>query len=285
MIETKDVPAGINSKGVLKIQKFSLSYMAMNPIMCMIAKRGSGKSWLCKDIIIFFKDKIPAHVIIAPTDSMSRFYSTTVPDIYVHYTYEPKFMELLLQRQNYLVKKARQKILEGKKFDPRILLIMDDCLADVQSWANDPAIQALFFNGRHYCITYILTMQHPLGIKPSFRGNIDYVFIFKDNIASNHKKIWLSYAGMFRYFEHFLQVYSSLTENWSCMVIDNRSTHNDPAKIVFWYKARTHNGMFQVGCPEYNRVHQQSYNPNWDNTSLSYNLFDKGNKVTVSKTK
>ena len=36
---------------------------------------------------------------------------------------------------------------------------MDDCLASKGSWMRDQPISTLMFNGRHYEIMYILTMQ------------------------------------------------------------------------------------------------------------------------------
>ena len=52
-------------------------------------------------------------------------------------------------------------------------------------------------NGRHWHILFIITMQYPLGIPPNLRTNIDYVFILRENIVSNRKRIYDNYAGMF----------------------------------------------------------------------------------------
>ena len=38
--------------------------------------------------------------------------------------------------------------------------------------------------GRHYNILFIITMQYPLGIPPALRTNLDYVFLFRENINS-----------------------------------------------------------------------------------------------------
>jgi len=57
----------------LPIRKFKLEYMLPNPSIAMIAKRGSGKSWVVRAIIKHFND-IPGGIIISPTDKMSVFY-------------------------------------------------------------------------------------------------------------------------------------------------------------------------------------------------------------------
>ena len=61
----------------LSIKEFKLNYLKPNAAIAMIAKRGSGKSWVCRDIIKQNKD-IPGGMIIAPTDKMSAFYSREV---------------------------------------------------------------------------------------------------------------------------------------------------------------------------------------------------------------
>ena len=78
-------------------------------------------------------------------------------------------------------------------------------------------------NGRHWHILFIITMQFPLGIPPNLRTNIDYVFILRENIVSNRKRIYEHYAGMFPDFDKFCQVMDQCTENYECLVIHNNA--------------------------------------------------------------
>ena len=66
-----------------------------------------------------------------------------------------------------------------------------------QSWIRDQNIRSLFMNGRHYKILFIITMQYALGVPPSLRTNIDYVFILRENYVSNRKRLYEHYVGMF----------------------------------------------------------------------------------------
>ena len=69
------------------------------------------------------------------------------------------------------------KLALGKKLkDDRVLLVMDDCMSD-KNWVKDPNILELFFNGRHYHISFMLTMQYSKGLPPEMRGNLDYIFL------------------------------------------------------------------------------------------------------------
>ena len=71
----------------MPIKKFCLDTMAQHASICMIAKRGSGKSWVCRDILQHFSD-VPGGVIIAPTDEMNCFYGKFYPDLFIHYKYK-----------------------------------------------------------------------------------------------------------------------------------------------------------------------------------------------------
>ena len=50
-------------------------------------------------------------------------------------------------------------------------------------------------NGRHYKILFIITMQYALGVPPSLRTNIDYVFILREPYIANRKRIYENFAG------------------------------------------------------------------------------------------
>ena len=73
----------------------------------------------------------------------------------------------------------------------------------------------LLFNGRHYQLMYMLTMQFPLGITPELRCNFDYIFLLADDNTSNIKRMYEHYAGMFPDFNSFKQVFTQLTKNMS----------------------------------------------------------------------
>ena len=119
--------------------------------------------------------------------------------------------------------------------DPRGFLILDDCLYD-KSWIKDVSIRTLFMNGRHYHMMFIITMQYALGVPPSLRTNIDYVFILRENYVSNRKRLYENYAGMFPSFEIFCQVMDQCTEDYECLVIHNNAKSNKLEDQVFGIK-------------------------------------------------
>jgi hypothetical protein len=137
---------------------------------------------------------------------------------------------------------ARQKELLKRDdvADKRAFVIMDDMQSDSKVWARDTEIKRIFMNGRHYNITYILTMQYPIGIGPELRGNADYIFILRENNHQNRRRLYESYAGIFPKFNVFCQVLDTLTDNYGSMVIDNTRSSTSLTDCVFWYKAEVH---------------------------------------------
>ena len=82
-----------------------------------------------------------------------------------------------------------------------------------------------------------MTMQYSLGIPPSLRCNIDYVFIFKENIESARKRLYEHYCSMLASFEIFCQVMNQYTKDYDCLVIDNTTRSTKFEDMVYWYHA------------------------------------------------
>jgi hypothetical protein len=272
----------------LRLREFKLDWFAPSPSIAMIAKRRSGKSWVCREILKHFSD-IPGGLIIAPTDKMSCFYGKFFPDLYIHYKFDPEILKKMLKRQDIMIEKMKIKERQGKRVDPRAYLIMDDCLSSKGSWMKDEMIMEMFFNGRHYHIMYILTMQFPLGISPELRGNFDYVFLLAEDVVSNQKRLYDHYAGIFPNFNAFKSVFAEVTRDHGSMVLVNQGAAANFLDKVFWFKAHD-TRIDKMGCKQFRKFHDVNYNPNWKKQKKSKTideLFDKKHidKVYIDKIK
>ena len=212
----------------IKLKKFDMSSIEEHKIIVMIGKRGTGKSFLIKDLLFHKSDLkilkiyyIPVGTVVSPTEKMNKFFSDFIPPIFIHEEYSPELVRNILKRQSDIIRKINTGEY-GDEVDPRAFLIFDDCLYD-DKWAKDKNMRAIFMNGRHFKLTFLLTMQFPLGIKPHMRTNIDYTFILRENIVSNRRRIYEHYAGMFPTFEIFCKIMDQCTENYECLVIHNNS--------------------------------------------------------------
>lgn len=247
----------------LPIRQFELGWMCKDPSIAMVAKRGSGKSWVCRAILNHLSDTgVPGGIIISPTDEVNPFYDKFFPGLFIHHKFRSEIIENAFLRQRKMKAKAEKKKLEGKKLEKRMFFLMDDCLGSKKSWVREEAIQKMFFNGRHYNITFILTMQYPLGIPPDLRSNFDYIFLLADDSFGNQKKLYEQYAGMFPSVDAFRQVFNELTKDFGCMVIVNRGHREDLWDKIFWYKVKGKDAV-KFGSKQFKKIHEKNFDKLW----------------------
>jgi hypothetical protein len=275
----------------LELKKFDMKTISFKPnenkgpVIVLIGRRATGKSYLVKDILYYHQD-IPIGTVISGTEAGNGFYSEHVPKLFIHDEYNTTIIENILQRQRTVLKVIKKEIETQKKstIDPRAFVILDDCLYDA-TWTKDKMMRLLFMNGRHWKVMLVITMQYPLGIPPNLRTNIDYVFILREPYIANRKRIYENYAGMFPTFESFCQVMDQCTENYECLVVNNNAKSNKLQDLIFWYKAQPHPN-FKLGSKEFWEL---SKNINSDDEDELYdpNARDKkkGPKINVKKSK
>ena len=249
----------------------------INPRIVMIAPSGSGKSWIVRNILNEMQD-IPCGTIIAPTDKMNKFYDDFVPPCFIHHEYKHDIIPKVLARQKKILEKNESRLSKGKKeIDPRAFLVMDDCMASKHLWLKDPNILEIMNQGRHFKLTFILTMQYCLGIQPELRTQFNYIFLLGEDNAASRKKIYEHWAGVFPKFELFEQVFLQVTNNYGCLVINNRIKTSDLTKKVFWFKARKISN-FTIGIPEYLKFHEKRYDKNYQDKQQLFDVINYGSK-------
>ena len=276
----------------LELKKFdlrSISFKAnenKGPVIVMIGRRDTGKSFLVRDLLYYQQD-IPIGTVISGTEAGNGFYSKHVPKLFIHDEYNSAIIENILKRQKQVIKQIKKETETYKKsnIDGRTFVILDDCLYDA-GWTKDKMMRLLFMNGRHWKVMLIITMQYPLGIPPNLRTNIDYVFILREPYIANRKRIYENYAGMFPTFESFCQVMDQCTENYECLVINNNAKSNSLKDQIFWYRAEPH-GDFKLGSKEFWELSKEinsdeedeAYDPNASRKKSS------GPRINVKKSK
>ena len=252
-----------------------MNKITSDKVVVLIGKRNTGKSYLVKDIL-YHHQNIPVGQAISGTEAANEFYGNIIPKVFIHEEYTSQIIQNIIKRQKLMVEKLKQ----NPNMDPRVFLILDDCLYD-NSWTKNTDIRSIFMNGRHYKILFLLTMQYALGIPPNLRTNIDYVFILRENYVSNRKRLYEHYAGMFPTFDMFCQVMDQCTENYECLVIDNNAKSNQLVDQVFWYKA-PERPNFKCGAKEFWDYSDKNFQKN-TNTSDDITSSRVKNRVEVVK--
>ena len=225
----------------LELKKFDPTKIKSDSVVVFIGKRNTGKSYCMKDIMSYNRD-IPVGVVVSPTERANGYFEKFIPKMLIYDELEEKLVGKFLNRQINITKDKKRELEKhgSSTIDPRAFLILDDCMYNKTS-IKDKNIRCIFMNGRHYKIFLLITMQHGLGLPPDLRSNIDYVFIFRNNIVKEREKIYNHYAGMFPTFDVFNQVMNQCTENFECLVIDNKTQSNNINDNVYWCKAQDSN--------------------------------------------
>ncbi len=226
-----------------------------SPIMVFVAKRGCGKSTIISDIVSHLGVK--AAIVMSGTEEANGFYSKHIHPIYIYNEFKSEKLEQIINMQK---KKAHNIKMESggtKKLadypDLGILIIMDDLAYD-SKMMKDPVMKEIFFNGRHYNITLIMSFQYLMNIPPAFRSNIDYVFVGRDVTREHMDKLYKYFFGIYAKAEEFREAFKKYTEDYSYMIIDRTSRSEEIIKSVFWYRAIL-NKSYIIGTPEeWNRL-------------------------------
>ena len=282
----KDVAFGATK---LPIKKFNISEMADHCTIAIIAKRGTGKSFLTREIM-YIKRHIACCIAISRTEKLNCFYGDFIPQSYIYSEYTSDILTKVYSRQSKMNEDNMIRKRKGREAkNDSLMLIMDDCMSSKGTWLKDPNIQELFFNGRHHHLSFILTMQYAMGIPPEYRSNFDYVFLLAEDNVANRKRLYDQYAGMFPSFDIFQQVFTDVTDNYGMLVINNKIHSKDITNKVFWYKAAKSIPEFTVGSKKYIKYHKTKYDPEWNKRLTTFDpstlLKGKKNNIRVSVVK
>ena len=268
----------------IQIRKFDPKSIDPCRILVFIGRRNTGKTQLVSDILYHLR-KIPMGVVMSGTEESNEHYKDYVPDSFIYGGYEPAVIEKVIKHQQGVLKKLKKEQKEDCK-DPTnsVFMLLDDCMFD-NKWTRDINMRCIFMNGRHYKIFFMLTLQYCMDLPPSLRSQIDYVFVLRDNIVENKMKLYKHFFGIFPTFDSFNEVMTQCTENYECLVLNNRTTSNKIEDVVFWYKAKV-GRKFRIGSPALWDHHKRNYNPKHDTPDSEETIKKKSKtpNVVVVKT-
>ena len=256
----------------IPIKKFKPRKMPHNSVCLLIGKRRTGKSELAKDVLYYFRKVFPMVFVMSGTEEGNGFYSSIIPDLFIYSEFDPEQLKKILKRQKKKKKKGD---------NTPVAILLDDCMYDDKAISQNKEVTEIFMNGRHWNIFLMITAQYVMALPPKLRGQADYVFCLKENVAENRQKLFKHFFGIFPDYNAFSKVMTQCTENFECIVLDNTSTSSNIEDCVFWYKA-TLGKRFRMCCRSAWEYSKKNYNKNWDisddETEMKTNVFDQVQK-------
>jgi len=189
--------------------------------------RNTGKSTLVQSLIAAKSHICPVIQVYNGTEESSQYYSRACPNILVHDRLDIDSLVNFSKRQRLAI-----QYLENAW----AMLIIDDCTDDPKQLRH-PLMQNLFKNGRHLRMIFILVLQYCMDILPSIRTSVDYTFILRESSKKNRKKLYENYCPDVVSEQEFYAIMDECTENFSAVVICNRTVSNKIEDCIFYYKA------------------------------------------------
>lgn len=154
-------------------------------MMCMAAPRGSGKSFLMKQLLkTIFHDAFDHVIIICPSLDVNQDYDDFINDkrfiFYPHITEQELddiFDRLYNVKANYIRAQRTQRS-SSKTRPPRVLVIFDDCIDTGMINFRGP-VDKFAQRGRHIDVSCAVLAQGMASISLPVRRNSDYFLIFR----------------------------------------------------------------------------------------------------------
>ena len=82
---------------------------AKGPVIVMIGKRDTGKSFLVKDLLFHHQD-IPIGTVISGPEAGNGFYSAHVPKLFIHEEYSSTIIDNIIRRQRAVLKQINAEM-------------------------------------------------------------------------------------------------------------------------------------------------------------------------------
>ncbi len=226
---------------ICSINYFNPSKIKAGEDICVIiGKRNTGKSYLLRDILSHIHSQFDCVSVFSQTEHLNHFYEKFIPKFLIHREWDENKIEKIFKVQE-----------NSKNNDTKhnFALIFDDMISEAGVWRNNAFIKKIFLEGRHYNLGFFLLTQFVNALPPYAKNNIDYIFILQQQNNEEKERLYKEFGGAFGSKKEFVKILDLITENYGCLVIDNKSKSNKLSDRVFGYRAKSNLQMYKFGNP------------------------------------
>lgn len=250
----------------MSIKEKNLKHLLDGTTIGLIGSRGTGKTNIIKTLLYYKKPFIRFPLLISGTAQTNGDFIGVIPEILTFDKYIPDKVQNFIADQtvvkNKLVKGDCKKNVKNLGF-----LIMDDIVGTDPIWKKDPNVNKIFYAGRHFNITNILSVQTPLKLPSNLRGNLDYVIITsvrsKRDMEVLYEQYWNGRFGDKKKFEKY--VTKILSKKHRFVLLDNKSKADDVTEYLYYVKPPhpKYIPVEKVGLKYIWEIEKRYFNPNW----------------------
>ncbi len=207
----------------IRLRQFDVATMKPSSTIVMIGMCNTGKTFLVRDLLKH-NQSIPHGTIISGL--LEPIYKNITPPADIYDTYTPELVGEIVKHQK-----------NRNDADPRTFLVLDDCIYD-NEWTKDTAIRNLYMHSCTLNTMFIVTMRYVMWIPPTLRASIDYVFILRERLLPNQRRLYEQFVATITDFDTFLEILNDICDReFECLVIDNTGRSSSLEDTIFWYKA------------------------------------------------
>ena len=209
------------------LRKFNMNYISDNASLLIIGMQHTGKSILIKKIID--NHNIPTGLVVKNKFINNNKYDYVSPKFIYN---NIDFIKEFVKSQIKLIKNNDNNI------DSRKFIIFDDNITK-DDFKNKYLLK-IFSNPYELNLLCILKtiILEDIYYRLLYKNKVDYIFILKNDIYSNRKKMYDSINNkiniVFTLFCKFLDDYTN--NNGCCLIIYLKSESKNIEDIFFWYK-------------------------------------------------
>lgn len=250
-----------------RFSQFNPKWFKPGSLGMIIGKKGTGKTTLLLDLCYQLR-YCPEVTLFQKTLDTNPAFRDVIPDLFSYNCWRPDIVRIIIERQKKVNKKR-----ERDGLPPKYHTIIIDDLACDDKFCRDKILGELFMNARWLKINVLFTMQYSLKITPDLRNNLDWVFILREIMPNNRKRLFDHFCGQFGDMKYFNKVLERMTNNRMCMVMNNTGLSNKLEDNFFFYRATMRNfneveGLkkWRMGSRKYWAFHYRFYNKHWDSS-------------------
>ena len=206
-----------------------MEFSLLDKIVLCVAKRGSGKSYLCRWLLKQQHGHFAKIFCVSPTEKVNHHWAQIIDKTCIFDTYNDTWLHQLVEKMTD-VNEGKTQRTPGFK---RVLVVLDDCVADTDFHHSAPSLRICVARGRHIGISVILLTQSCKGVDPFFRSNADFVLLQMLNTASLGiaAEEW-SACGFSK--KDFIALHKQCTNDYGFLVISqNAGAHSDDANEYY----------------------------------------------------
>ena len=232
----KKIKINISSEAPLpKLKEFEPWDMKINYACCLIAKRGSGKSTLMKDILFCQKERYDTVYIFSDTNQYENEYPC-IPKKFRIQGYNEVILDKIIKFQI-----NNKKLNKEDKTIPinHALVILDD-ITKKDLFNSAPFIK-LANQGRHMNISFVVAVQRLVMMEPSLRVCMDYVFTLFISNNSEKDVVIKEYYDISTDTKNSLdrayKIFHKYIDGYKCLVKDDTKKTYIENNTLFYYEA------------------------------------------------